>query len=120
MTIINPIVSIVFYIIMDICCLLFMIATILSFDKAKSMFICKQCKGLNKIIYKRCTYCNKPMKQWIGIFITFYRKRRNCCNKEGYPDYNKTKRVILEDAILIIILTLIFSIGLARNIIKLM
>lgn len=109
-------IALIVEILVEIGLVFYILGTIMAYDKVKKLFVCKSCGNLNKTIHKKCSYCGKDMKQWVGIYITCIRQRIDCKNKDGFADYKKTRRYIIRDVIILIICTLLVSYVLALNI----
>lgn len=107
---------IVISIIALIALVLYFLSVIYAYKVVKKGFTCKyvHCNKLNSAIHKNCDYCGHEMEPWKKpIYISIFRQRKDCTNKEGFPDLKVTKRymifdeVILGTAIIVMILVLV-------------
>ncbi len=104
-------------IIAEIAMLLYLSGTILAYMRIKSLFVCKSCHKINSTLQNRCAFCNNKMKQWIGVYISFTRKRVDCKNTDNVPDLKKSIKVITLDVILEIICIALITFLLTYNIV---
>lgn len=104
-------------IIVDLALVLYTWSTLMAYEKIKKVFTCKSCGKLNSAIHVNCDFCGKKMKQWVGVYVTFLRKRVDCKNKEEFPDFKITKHYVMRDIIMLAICVILVSLLLAMNIV---
>lgn len=92
---------------------LYFISVIYAYKTVKKGFTCKyvHCNKLNSAIHKNCDYCGHEMKPWKKpIYINIFRQRKDCTNKEGFPDLKVTRRfMIFDDVILGTVIALLVT-----------
>ena len=104
-------VLIVLNIIIVLALVLYFLSVIHAYKTVKKGFTCKyvHCNRLNTAIHKHCDYCGNEMEPWKKpVYINIFRQRKDCTNKEGFPDLKVTKRYIIFDEVTLGIAIIIF------------
>lgn len=92
---------------------LYFISVIYAYTRVKKGFTCKyvHCNKLNSAIHKNCDYCGHEMEPWKKpIYISIFRQRKDCTNKEGFPDLKITRNyMIMDDVILCVAFVILLA-----------
>ena len=83
---------------------LYFLSVIYAYNTVKKGFTCKHvhCNKLNTAIHKNCDYCGHEMEPWKKpIYISIFRQRKDCTNKEGFPDLKVTRGYMIFDEVVL-------------------
>lgn len=116
MGITSEVLKIAIYVTMIICGLLFTLAMILTYNTINKNFKCPKCNKINKVMYKKCTYCENLLYNPPKSYKTLFRIKFNCKNKEGNASYTKTMIFLGIDILFVIAVLCIGVTGLAITI----
>ena len=83
---------------------LYLLSVVYAYKQVKKGFTCKHvhCNKLNTAIHASCDYCGHEMEPWKKpIYISIFRQRKDCTNKEGFPDLKVTRNYMIFDGIIL-------------------